>query len=809
MDSKKETIDIKRHMEDAYLTYSLSVIVDRALPSVHDGLKPVHRRILYAMYDLGITKKSAYKKSARVVGDVIGKYHPHGDTSVYDAMVGMAQDFTMSIPLVDGQGNFGSIDGDNPAAMRYTEVRPEGIVETFFADIEYRTVSFIPNYDDSELEPKVLPVQYPNLLVNGGNGIAVGMSTVIPPHNIVEVCVTAKKFLFGKIPTWENIFKDFHGPDFPTGGIIFGKKGILDYAKTGQGSIKIRAKTAFEKIKRHDAIIITELPYAVNKAKLVSHIADLGNSKDIKGIKTVRDESDRHGIRIVVELKGDLPKEIILNNLFQKTALETTFSTKFRAILKDEPKIFNLIEYFTEFVNFRRSVIIKRSIEFIRVAKDRLEKTIGLIKATSMIDKIIKLIKASKTTEIAKATLMTKMKFTPVQCDVILSMQLKRLTGLEAEKLKQRKKELEEEIKYHESVISSTENIDRVIEEELNEIISRTLHRTRKTQIEENYIERSVEDIIPNIPVLVSITYKGYVKRMDINSFRQQSRNGKGSKAVKVDDDDFVSDFFTANSHDTLIILTEDGRVYSLKVYTIPEASKTAKGRAIVNLITTSSKPKVFIPVSSFSETNSFVIITKKGIIKKTSLKEYETLRTNGANDIKIGDGDQILNAFVATLKDKHVIAFTKEGKALKCKINTFRHLSRNTRGVTFMRTHPGDELVGAVPVSDGNDRIFIVTENGIGKVLCSADFRAQGNGGYGVIAITLNKKTGKVVTTVKVSENDDVMLLTRSGLTVRIPVGQISKLSRQAMGVRVIKLSKDDTVVAASKTPKKEKENE
>lgn len=647
-DSDIELIDIENSIKSSYLDYSMSVIIGRALPDARDGLKPVHRRILYAMNDLGVGSRSAYKKSARIVGDVIGKYHPHGDTAVYDALVRMAQDFSMRYPSIDGQGNFGSIDGDGAAAMRYTEARMTILAEELLRDIDKDTVDFVPNYDDSMSEPDVLPARVPNLLLNGSSGIAVGMATNIPPHSLNELVDGLLYLLDHKDASLEDLMQFIKGPDFPTGGIIYGKKGIIEAYRTGRGRVKIRAKTHIEKKSNKDIIVIDELPYQTNKARLIEQIAELVKEKQIEGISEVRDESDREGIRVVIELKREAMSEIVLNNLFKSTTMESTFGVIMLAIHNKEPKIFSLIELLNLFLNHRKTVIIRRTIFELQKARARAHILEGLKIALDNIDEVIALIKNSPDNTTARDSLVVKFGLTELQANAILDMKLGRLTGLEREKIENELAELMKEIARLDEILKSETLLENLIRDELKEIKSK-FDVPRITQIEDDYDDIDIEDLIPNENMVVTITHRGYIKRVPSKQYEKQKRGGKGKLAVTTYDDDFIESFFTANTHDTLMFVTDRGQLYWLKVYKIPEGSRTAKGKAVVNLINLQADEKIMaiIPTTDFDENKSLCFFTKNGIVKRTNLSEYQNIRSVGVKAINLDENDELVTAII------------------------------------------------------------------------------------------------------------------------------------------------------------------
>jgi DNA gyrase subunit A len=803
-------VNIEDTLAKSYLEYSMSVIVGRALPDVRDGLKPVHRRILYAMYKMGITSSSAYKKSARIVGDVIGKYHPHGDSAVYEALVRMAQDFSMRMPLIDGQGNFGSIDGDNAAAMRYTEARLTKIAEELLKDIDKDTVDFVPNYDGTETEPVVLPARFPNLLVNGSSGIAVGMATNIPPHNLTELIDALIFMIDNKDATLEDILKFVKGPDFPTGGIIYGRSGILEAYKSGRGSIKIRAKHHIEEKAKREIIVIDELPYQVNKAKLIEKISELVKDKVIDGISEVRDESDREGIRVVIELKKDVMSDIVLNNLYKHTQLEVSFGINMLAIFDKQPKLFNLFELLDIFIRHRKTVVIRRTIYELEVAKKRAHILKGLLIALANIDEVVEIIKTSKDVKEAKDRLLERFKLTEIQAQAILDMKLSRLTSLEVEKLEKEYEELMKKIEYLNSILQEESVLNSVIKEELIEIKEKYPTK-RLTQIEEDTQDIDIEDLIPNEEMVVTITHRGYVKRVPLKTYERQNRGGKGKKALSIYEDDFIEDFYVANSHDTLMIITDKGQLHWLKVYKIPEGSRTSKGKAIVNLINLDKDEKIqtIIKTSDFDENRSLAFFTKKGIVKRTNLSEFKNVRSNGIRAISIDEDDELVTAKIVEAEDKELFIVTKKGMAIRFPIESVREMGRNARGVKGITFKiDDDEVVGALSLKDENQEILTVSEKGFGKRTSANLYRLTNRGGKGVIAMKLTNKTGDLVGVVATEEDHDLMVLTSSGKMIRVSIDSISKSGKNTQGVRVVRVDNDDKVVSIAKTPSSKEES-
>lgn len=843
-DSDIELIDIENSIKSSYLDYSMSVIIGRALPDARDGLKPVHRRILYAMDDLGVGSRSAYKKSARIVGDVIGKYHPHGDTAVYDALVRMAQDFSMRYPSIDGQGNFGSIDGDGAAAMRYTEARMTILAEELLRDIDKDTVDFVPNYDDSLSEPDVLPARVPNLLLNGSSGIAVGMATNIPPHSLNELVDGLLYLLDNKNASLEGIMQFIKGPDFPTAGIIYGKKGIIEAYRTGRGRVKIRAKTHIEKKANKDIIVIDELPYQTNKARLIEQIAELVKEKQIEGISEVRDESDREGIRVVIELKREAMIEIVLNNLFKSTTMESTFGVIMLAIHNKEPKIFSLIELLNLFLNHRKTVIIRRTIFELQKARARAHILEGLKIALDNIDEVIALIKNSPDNTTARDSLVAKFGLSELQANAILDMKLGRLTGLEREKIENELAELMKEIARLDEILKSETLLENLIRDELKEIRSK-FDVPRITQIEDDYDDIDIEDLIPNENMVVTITHRGYIKRVPSKQYEKQKRGGKGKLAVTTYEDDFIESFFTANTHDTLMFVTDRGQLYWLKVYKIPEGSRTAKGKAVVNLINLQADEKIMaiIPTTDFDESKSLCFFTKNGIVKRTNLSEYQNIRSVGVKAINLDENDELVTAIIVqrdedeifvknsdensqeeiieeenleneevvaeNTKGKMLFAVTKKGMCIKFPLAKVREIGRVSRGVTAIKfKEKNDEVVGAVVIENDEQEILSISAKGIGKRTNAGEYRLQSRGGKGVICMKLTPKTKDLISIVIVDESMDLMALTSSGKMIRVDMHSIRKAGRNTSGVIVVNVENDE-VVSIAKCPKKEAEDE
>ncbi len=800
-------VGIDSSIEESYLAYSMSVIIGRALPDARDGLKPVHRRILYAMHELGLTSKVAYKKSARIVGDVIGKYHPHGDNAVYDALVRMAQDFSMRLELVDGQGNFGSIDGDNAAAMRYTEARMTKASEEILRDIDKDTIDFVPNYDDTLKEPDILPSRLPNLLVNGANGIAVGMATSIPPHRIDEIIDALVHVLENPNAGLDEILEFVKGPDFPTGGIIYGKAGIIEAYKTGRGRVKVRAKVHVEKTKNKEIIVLDEMPFQTNKAKLVEQISDLAREKQIEGISEVRDESDREGIRVVVELKRDAMSEIVLNHLYKLTTMETTFSIILLAIYNKEPKIFTLLELLRLFLNHRKTIIIRRTIFELEKAKARAHILEGYLIALDNIDEIVQLIKTSQSPEAAKNALMERFTLSEIQSKAILEMRLQRLTGLERDKIKEEYQNLLELISDLNGILKSEDRLNEVVKTELLEV-KEQFSSQRRTEIQEAYENIDIEDLIANEPMVVSMSYKGYVKRVDLKAYERQNRGGKGKLSGNTYEDDFIENFFVANTHDILLFITNKGQLYHLKVYKIPEASRIAMGKAIVNLISLAPDEKIMATLSTkdFSDERSLAFFTKNGVVKRTNLSEFGSNRSySGIRAIVLDEGDELVSAKIVDKNAKHLLIASYLGIFIKFPLEDVREIGRSARGVRGIRLNENDFVIGAVVINDDGNKLLSVSENGLGKQTLAEAYREQSRGGKGIIGMKLTQKTGNLVSVISVDdENLDLMILTASAKMIRVSIKDIKEtIGRNTSGVKLIDTA--DKVVYANSCPKEE----
>ncbi|GAA6967295.1 DNA topoisomerase (ATP-hydrolyzing) subunit A [Helicobacter pylori] len=800
-------VGIDSSIEESYLAYSMSVIIGRALPDARDGLKPVHRRILYAMHELGLTSKVAYKKSARIVGDVIGKYHPHGDKAVYDALVRMAQDFSMRLELVDGQGNFGSIDGDNAAAMRYTEARMTKASEEILRDIDKDTIDFVPNYDDTLKEPDILPSRLPNLLVNGANGIAVGMATSIPPHRIDEIIDALVHVLENPNAGLDEILEFVKGPDFPTGGIIYGKAGIIEAYKTGRGRVKVRAKVHVEKTKNKEIIVLDEMPFQTNKAKLVEQISDLAREKQIEGISEVRDESDREGIRVVIELKRDAMSEIVLNHLYKLTTMETTFSIILLAIYNKEPKIFTLLELLRLFLNHRKTIIIRRTIFELEKAKARAHILESYLIALDNIDEIVRLIKTSQSPEAAKNALMERFTLSEIQSKAILEMRLQRLTGLERDKIKEEYQNLLELISDLNGILKSEDRLNEVVKTELLEV-KEQFSSQRCTEIQEAYENIDIEDLIANEPMVVSMSYKGYVKRVDLKAYERQNRGGKGKLSGNTYEDDFIENFFVANTHDILLFITNKGQLYHLKVYKIPEASRIAMGKAVVNLISLAPDEKIMATLSTkdFSDERSLAFFTKNGVVKRTNLSEFGSNRSySGIKAIVLDEGDELVSAKIVDKNSKHLLIASYLGIFIKFPLEDVREMGRTARGVRGIRLNENDFVVGAVVISDDSNKLLSVSENGLGKQTLAEAYREQSRGGKGIIGMKLTQKTGNLVSVISVDdENLDLMILTASAKMIRVSIKDIKEtIGRKTSGVKLIDTA--DKVVYVNSCPKEE----
>lgn len=795
-------VSLEEEMKRSYLDYALSVIIGRAIPDIKDGLKPVHRRVLYAMWETGTTHNKPYKKSARIVGDVIGKYHPHGDAAVYDALVRMAQDFSLRYPLVDGQGNFGSIDGDPPAAMRYTEVRMTRLAEELLADIEKDTVNFVPNYDESLLMPEVLPAKFPNLLVNGASGIAVGMATNIPPHNLAEVCDGLIYLIDHPAATIDEIMQFIPGPDFPTGGYVFNRQNIRQAYLEGKGVIHIRAKTIIERGDKgeKDRIVITEIPYGVNKARLLENIAELVNTKKIEGIADIRDESDREGIRVVIEIKrGELP-EVILNNLYKHTALQTSFGIIMLAIVDKQPKLLNLLEMMNYFISHRRDVIIRRTKHDLKKAEHRAHILEGLLIALDYLDAVISLIRASKTVEEAKNGLMTKFKLTAIQAQAILEMQLQRLTGLERQKIVQEHKELIELIKKLKLILKSPEMVMQIIKDELKQL-KEEYQDERRTEIRDEVItEIKAEDLIKEEDVAIVYTQSGYIKRTSLSAYRYQSRGGKGRKGIEMKAEDVVENLFIGSTHSYLLVFTNKGRMYWLKALEVPDAGPSGRGKAIANLLELQPEEKVqtILAVKEFRDDQYVVLLTDNGLIKKTRLSEFKNVRKGGIIAMNLKPKSSLFTAALTNGKNDIIIG-TRLGKAIRFKESQVRPMGRQAAGVKAITLKPKDKVISMIVVGPEDKYIFTASELGYGKKTPVEDYPVHNRGGQGVINLKITDKIGHALAMVGVNE-DDLLIITISGKVIRIKTTEVRALSRATQGVRLIHLEEGDRVCSIAK---------
>ena len=803
-------------MKSSYIDYSMSVIVSRALPDVRDGLKPVHRRVLYGMHDMGVTSTKAYKKSARIVGDVLGKYHPHGDSSVYDTMVRMAQDWSLRYMLVDGQGNFGSIDGDSPAAMRYTEVRMRKIAEEMLSDIDKDTVDWQLNFDDSLKEPTVLPTRIPGLLVNGASGIAVGMATNMPPHNLTESINAINAYIDDNAIEIDGLMQHISAPDFPTGGTIYGYEGVKDAFHTGRGRIVLRAKATIEEVKGRECIIVTEIPYQVNKADMIKKTADLVNDKKIEGISDIRDESDRKGMRIVYVLKRDAVPNVVLNKLFKYTQLQSSFSVNNIALVNGRPELLNLKDMIKHFVDHRHEVVVRRTEYELRQAEKRAHVLEGLLIAIDNLDAVIKLIRGSATPEEARNGLMSEFKLSEIQAKAILDMRLQKLTGLERDKIKAEYEELMKTIEYLKSILSDKAKRMEIIKDELIEMKDK-YGDDRRTDIEFAGGDVSIEDMIPDTEVVITISHAGYIKRTPLSEYKKQNRGGVGAKAASTRDKDFIENVFVATNHQYMLFFTELGRCFWMRVFEIPEGTRQSKGRAIQNLINIPQDDKVlaFINVLNLKDedyiNNHFIVMcTKQGIIKKTSLEAYSRPRVNGINAITIREGDTLLEAKL-TNGEQDIMMAVRSGKAIRFPEDKVRSMGRNASGVRAITVDSeNDEVVGMVVVKEGDGfDVMVVSEQGYGKRSALEDYRITNRGGKGVKTITVTEKTGELVSLKAVTDEDDLMIITKKGTMIRMGVDTLRVMGRATQGVRLISLRKGDEIASIAKVPASEEEEE
>ncbi len=791
---------IEAEMKKSYIDYAMSVIVGRALPDVRDGLKPVHRRILYSMYDMGLTSGKALKKSARVVGDCLGKYHPHGDMAVYDSLVRMAQVFSMRYPLIDGQGNFGSVDGDSAAAMRYTECRLAQIAEEMLSDIEKDTVNFVDNFDSSLKEPAVLPAKLPNLLINGSSGIAVGMATNIPPHNLREVVDAVTHLIDNPNMEVMDLMEFIKGPDFPTGGIIYGVSGIIEAYSTGKGRLKVRARTKTEDRENRKRIIVTEIPYMVNKANLIEAIADLVKDKRIDGITDLRDESDRDGMRIVIELRKDVMEEIVLNQLFSHTQMEVTFGVINLALVNNEPRVLTLKETLQSYIDYRKSVVIRRTEFELEEARRRDHILQGLIRAVDSLDETIAIIRAAKNGDEARAALIVRFELSDDQAKAILDMRLQKLTGLEIDNLRKEFQDIEKMIRDLENILASERMIMEMIKAELLEI--REKHEDdRRTEIVHDAIDLDIEDLIPVEDMVVIITHDGYIKRLPINTYKQQRRGGVGLIGMETKEEDHVVDLFVTSTHNYIMFFTNHGRVYWLKAYMIPVGGRHSKGKPIVNLLPgldEGEKVLDTIPVKEFDEQHFLVFATRKGTIKKTKLSAYGHVRMSGIIALGLESGDELVDTRL-TDGTKEIVIATKDGQAIRFNESDVRSMGRPAKGVIGIRLYDGDEVVSMAAVTS-ESKLLTMTENGYGKTSLVSNYRKTKRGGRGVITMKTGERNGRVITALDVLGEDELIVTSTGGMVIRTPVADIRVVGRATMGVRIMRLREDDRVTAVAR---------
>ncbi len=804
LDERMSQIAIEDEMRSSYLDYAMSVIVGRALPDVRDGLKPVHRRILHGMNEMGLAPNRPYRKSAKIVGEIMGNYHPHGDSAIYDTLVRMAQDFNMRELLVDGQGNFGSVDGDPPAAMRYTEARLTRLAEEMLADIDKETVDFVPNYDESRTEPTVLPAKVPNLLVNGAGGIAVGYATNVPTHNLGEVVNGLMLLLDNPDATIPELMKAIPGPDFPTAGLICGKQGIREAYETGRGLLTLRAKVSIETDERtdRDRLIVTEIPYQVNKAKLIEKIAELAQDKRVEGIADLRDESDREGVRVVIELKkGEVPL-VVLNNLYKHTQLQTTFGVNMLALVNNRPEVLNLKQILSAFLEHRREVVMRRTAYDLRKAEERAHILEGLKIAIDNLDDVIQLIRRSPSPDEARAKLVQRFRLTDIQAAAILDMKLQRLTQLERNKLLEEYQELLKRIEYLKSVLASQALVKKLIKDELQGV-KETYKDPRRTQIVKEAAEINVEDLIADEEVVVTISHAGYIKRNPVTLYRAQRRGGKGKIGMGVRDEDFVATLFTASTHDYLLFFTDAGKVYWLKVHEIPEAGRAAKGKALVNLLALTKEEKVTatLPVKEFREDRYVVMATRQGVIKKTELSAYGNPRAGGIIALTLDEGDKLIGVEI-TDGQREILLGTKQGIVIRFKEDDVRPMGRTAHGVRGITLEEGNEVIGMETITpDSTTAILTITEGGYGKRTPVTEYRIQGRGGKGIISVKTTEKNGLAVGFLQVRDDDEIMLMAAQGKILRCRVDDIREVGRNTQGVRVLELdSPDDRVVGVAR---------
>ena len=799
-------INIEDEMKSAYIDYSMSVIVSRALPDVRDGMKPVHRRVLFGMHELGIRATGAHKKSARIVGEVLGKYHPHGDTSVYDAMVRMAQEWSLRYMLVDGQGNFGSIDGDSPAAMRYTEARMQKISEDMLADIDKDTVDHKLNFDDTLQEPTVLPTRVPGLLINGASGIAVGMATNMPPHNLTEVIGGTIAYIENNDIDVDGLMEHIKAPDFPTGGVIYGYEGVKDAFHTGRGKVVMRAKASFEEVSNRECIIVSEIPYQVNKADMIKKTADLVNEKKIEGISNIRDESDRNGMRIVYILKRDAIPNIVLNMLYKYTALQSSFSVNNICLVNGRPRLLNIKELIHYFVEHRHEVVVRRTKYLLRKAEERAHILEGLIIASDNIDEVIRLIRSSKNADQARERLIESFKLSEIQSKAIVEMRLRQLTGLEQDKLRSEFEDLMKTIQGYRDILASKELRMTIIKEELEEIREK-YGDERRSVIEYAGGDVSITDLIPDEKVVITISHAGYIKRTSLSEYKKQNRGGVGAKATSTRNEDFLEHLFVGTNHQYMLFFTQTGKCFWMRVFEIPEGTRTSKGRAIQNLINigTDDKVKAFICTQDLKDEdyiNSHYVImaTKKGQVKKTPLEQYSRPRTNGINAITIKEGDELLEAKLTT-GDSQVMLAVKSGKAIRFEEEKTRSMGRNASGVRGIRLNSEkDEVIGMITINESETDVLVVSENGYGKRSSLEDYRITNRGGKGVKTISVTEKTGNLVAIKNVTDSDDLMIINKSGIAIRLAVENLRVMGRATQGVRLIKVRDGDAIAAVAK---------
>ena len=808
-------INIEDEMKSAYIDYSMSVIVSRALPDVRDGLKPVHRRVLFGMHELGVRASSAHKKSARIVGEVLGKYHPHGDTSVYDTMVRMAQEWSLRYMLVDGQGNFGSIDGDSPAAMRYTEARMRKISEDMLADIDKDTVDHKLNFDDTLHEPTVLPTRIPGLLVNGASGIAVGMATNMPPHNLSEVVDGIHAYIDNNSIEIDELITHVKAPDFPTGGIIYGYDGVREAFKTGRGRVVMRAKANIEEVNGRECIIVNEIPYQVNKADMIKKTADLVNDKKLEGISTIRDESDRNGMRIVYVLKRDAIPNIVLNKLFKYTALQSSFSVNNIALVNGRPEMLNLKDMIHHFVEHRHEVVVRRTKYELRKAEERAHILEGLIIASDNIDEVISIIRGSSNPDEARQKLIKRFELSEIQAKAIVEMRLRQLTGLEQDKLRTEYEDLMKTIEDLKDILDKKDRRMQIIKDELA-VVKEKYGDERRSTIEYAGGDLSIEDMIPNEQVVITISHAGYIKRTSLTEYRTQNRGGVGQKASTTRNEDFLEHLFVGTNHQYMLFFTQKGKCFWMRVYEIPEGSKTSKGRAIQNLVNIEQddKVKAFICTQNLKDEDYInahyvIMATKKGQVKKTSLEQYSRPRTNGINAITIKEGDELLEAKLTTGESQVMLAL-KSGKAIRFEEAKTRPMGRGASGVRGITlAHNSDEVIGMISVDDMESNILVVSENGYGKRSSLEDYRITNRGGKGVKTISITDKTGSLVSIKNVTDEDDLMIINKSGIAIRMAVEDLRVMGRATQGVKLINLKGNDSIAAVAKVMKEDEEEE